>query len=90
MHVESFEKHMSRTCRRCYTIFDFRRDYCCAKGKDECYADLGLVRRGMAQDKKMKDGEMTLILMRGLGGAFVAHKVPREAVRAFLEAQLAK
>jgi len=53
MHVETFEKHMNRTCRRCYTIFDFRRDYCCAKGRDECYADLGLVERGIKQDRKM-------------------------------------
>ena len=53
MHAESFEKWMDRTCRRCYTIFDFRRDYCCVKGKDECYADLGLVKRGIKQDKKM-------------------------------------
>ncbi len=44
----------------------------------------------MEQDKKVRDGEMTLILMRGLGDAFVAHDVPRPAIRAFLEAQLAK
>jgi len=53
MKVESYERHMSRTCRRCYTIFDIRRDYCCLKGKDECFADLGLVRKGILQDKSM-------------------------------------
>jgi 3-dehydroquinate synthase len=43
----------------------------------------------MEQDKKVKDGEMTLILMRGLGEAFVAPKVPRHAIREFLAAGLA-
>jgi 3-dehydroquinate synthase len=43
----------------------------------------------MEQDKKMKDGEMTLILLRAIGDAFVAPKVPRDAVQSFLEAQLA-
>ncbi|MBN2330580.1 MAG: hypothetical protein JXC85_02090 [Candidatus Aenigmarchaeota archaeon] len=53
MLVESFEKHMRKTCKRCYTIFDRKRDYCCAKGKDECFADLGLVNRGIWQDDRM-------------------------------------
>jgi 3-dehydroquinate synthase len=39
----------------------------------------------MEQDKKVKDGEMTFILLRGLGDAFVAPKVPRHAISAFLE-----
>ncbi len=52
--------------------------------------DLGSLMAFMEQDKKVKGGEMTLILMRGLGEAFVAHGVPRDAIRAFLEAQLAK
>jgi shikimate kinase/3-dehydroquinate synthase len=43
----------------------------------------------MEQDKKVKDGEMTLILLRGLGESFIAPKVPRPAIRAFLAAQLA-
>ena len=43
----------------------------------------------MEQDKKVKDGGMTLILMRSLGDAFVAHNAPREAIRSFLAAQLA-
>ncbi len=50
MIVDSFERHMNRTCKRCFTIFDLRRDYCCVKSKDECFADLGLVRKGILQD----------------------------------------
>jgi len=52
--------------------------------------DLDSLMTFMEQDKKVKDGEMTLILMRGMGEAFVAPGVPRAAIRAFLEAQLAK
>jgi 3-dehydroquinate synthase len=44
----------------------------------------------MAQDKKMKDGEMTLVLLRAIGDAFVAAKVPRPAIRGFLKAQLSR
>jgi shikimate kinase/3-dehydroquinate synthase len=44
----------------------------------------------MEQDKKVKEGEMTLILLRGLGEAFIAPKVPRAAIRGFLAAQLVK
>jgi hypothetical protein len=51
MQVESYERTIRKTCRKCYTIRDFRRDYCCAKGKDECFADLGLVRKGVMQDE---------------------------------------
>lgn len=39
----------------------------------------------MEQDKKVKDGEMTFILMRSLGDAFVARKVPREQIASFLQ-----
>ncbi len=42
----------------------------------------------MEQDKKVKDGQMNLVLLRGLGEAFIAHDVPRDAIRAFLKAQL--
>ena len=42
----------------------------------------------MEQDKKVKDGEMTLVLFRGIGDAFVAGNVPRSAIRAFLQSQL--
>jgi hypothetical protein len=51
MRVESYDRMIRKTCRKCYTIFDFRRDYCCAKGKDECFADMGLVRKGVLQDE---------------------------------------
>ena len=53
MQVDSFESHMNKTCKRCYTIFDLKRDYCCVKSKEECFADLGLVRRGIMQDPEM-------------------------------------
>ncbi|MGA7324496.1 MAG: 3-dehydroquinate synthase [Rhodomicrobium sp.] len=42
----------------------------------------------MEQDKKLKNGEMTLILTRGIGDAFVAPNVSRDAIRTFLQAQL--
>ncbi len=42
----------------------------------------------MEQDKKLKNGQMTLILMRSVGDAFIAPDVSREAIRSFLEAQL--
>ena len=42
----------------------------------------------MEQDKKVKDGEMTLVLLRGIGDAFVARNVARSAIRAFLQFQL--
>ena len=42
----------------------------------------------MEQDKKVKDGEMTLVLFRGMGDTFVARNVARSTIRAFLESQL--
>ena len=42
----------------------------------------------MEQDKKVKDGEMTLVLFRGMGDAFVARNVERSSIRAFLQSQL--
>jgi 3-dehydroquinate synthase len=41
----------------------------------------------MEQDKKVKDGEMTLILFRGIGDTFVARNVARSDIRAFLQSQ---
>ncbi|HEX7726313.1 MAG TPA: 3-dehydroquinate synthase [Rhizomicrobium sp.] len=38
----------------------------------------------MAHDKKVKDGKLTFILVRGLGHAFIARDVPLDAVRAVL------
>ncbi|MEL6532466.1 MAG: 3-dehydroquinate synthase [Pseudomonadota bacterium] len=43
----------------------------------------------MAQDKKVIDGQLRFILARGIGEAFVASDVPRDAVRAVLTEALA-
>ncbi len=51
MEVQSFEREIERTCRKCFTIYDFTRDYCCAKSKDECFADIDLVKKGIVQDE---------------------------------------
>jgi 3-dehydroquinate synthetase len=40
----------------------------------------------MAHDKKVKDGKLTFILVRGLGQAFVTNDVPLEAVKEVLSA----
>jgi 3-dehydroquinate synthase len=40
----------------------------------------------MAQDKKVKDGKLTFILVQGIGRAFVTGDVPMAAVRAVLAA----
>jgi len=40
----------------------------------------------MAHDKKVKDGRMTFVLVRGLGEAFVTGDVPMDAVRSVLAA----
>ncbi len=42
----------------------------------------------MEQDKKVRDGQLTLVLLRGIGQSFVANGVPRDAIRDFLQAQL--
>jgi 3-dehydroquinate synthase len=38
----------------------------------------------MAHDKKVKDGKLTFVLIKGLGHAFTARDVPLDAVRAVL------
>ena len=43
----------------------------------------------MAQDKKVRDGQMTFILVRGIGQSFVSRDVTPAAVRTFLESELA-
>jgi len=43
----------------------------------------------IAQDKKVRHGNLTFILARGIGTSFVAHDVESAAVRAFLEDELA-
>jgi 3-dehydroquinate synthase len=42
----------------------------------------------IAQDKKVKRGNLTFILVRGIGEAFIENKVDPVEVRAFLEQQL--
>ena len=42
--------------------------------------------RHMAHDKKVTDGKLTFILLRGLGQAFVTRDVPLEAVKEVLAA----
>jgi 3-dehydroquinate synthetase len=44
----------------------------------------------MAQDKKVKRGELTFILVRGIGAAFVEPGVDPARVRAFLSEKLAE
>lgn len=41
----------------------------------------------MGQDKKVVDGQLTFILARGIGQAFITRDVPPEALRATLDAQ---
>jgi 3-dehydroquinate synthase len=43
----------------------------------------------MGQDKKVRDGRLTLILVRGIGAAFVSRDVPAQAVQEFLARQIA-
>jgi 3-dehydroquinate synthetase len=43
----------------------------------------------MGQDKKVKDGGLTLILARGIGKAFVTRDVTTDAVRDFLARRIA-
>ncbi len=43
----------------------------------------------MYQDKKVSRGALTFILARGVGQSFIARGVPGDAVRAFLEEELA-
>lgn len=42
----------------------------------------------MAQDKKVRDGKLTFILVRGIGEAFVARDMDAGRVRAFLEREI--
>jgi 3-dehydroquinate synthetase len=43
----------------------------------------------MGQDKKVRDGRITLILVRGIGQAFVSRDVTSDTIRAYLDRQLA-
>ena len=42
----------------------------------------------MGQDKKVRDGQLTFILARGIGNAFISRDISRDTVRGFLEDQL--
>jgi len=62
-----------------------------AVGLPSCIADIpgarpgaGELIRHMAHDKKVTDGKLTFILVRGLGQAFVTRDVPLEAVKSVL------
>ena len=44
----------------------------------------------IAQDKKVKRGKLTFILVRGIGAAFIAPGVDAPEVRAFLSEKLAE
>jgi 3-dehydroquinate synthase len=43
----------------------------------------------MGQDKKVRAGALTLILVHGIGEAFITREVPRDKVRDFLAAEIA-
>ena len=43
----------------------------------------------MGQDKKVRAGALTLILVRDVGQAFITRDVPRDQVRAFLAREIA-
>ncbi|MCD6495985.1 MAG: hypothetical protein J7K54_01815 [Candidatus Aenigmarchaeota archaeon] len=55
MHTESYELQMAKTCRKCYTIYDYKRDYCCVRDKESCFADIGLVKKGLKQDERLAE-----------------------------------
>ena len=48
------------------------------------YNVINILTSAMAQDKKAERGALTFILARGIGEAFVAKGVDRDAVHAFL------
>jgi 3-dehydroquinate synthase len=51
-------------------------------------ADAAKLVKIMGQDKKVRDGRLTLILARGIGQAFVSRDVPAQTVHDFLSRQL--
>jgi 3-dehydroquinate synthase len=51
--------------------------------------DAAMLVKIMGQDKKVRDGRLTLILARGIGEAFVSRDITAEAVQAFLTRSLA-
>jgi 3-dehydroquinate synthase len=51
--------------------------------------DIDTMMKLMAQDKKVRHGKLTFILVRGIGEAFIARDVPADTVRAFLATESA-
>lgn len=51
--------------------------------------DIEAMMRLMAQDKKVRQGKLTFILVRDVGEAFIASDVPADKVRAFLAGEIA-
>ena len=50
--------------------------------------DIEAMMKLMAQDKKVRHGKLTFILVRDVGEAFIARDVPSETVRAFLRGEI--
>ena len=50
--------------------------------------DAAALMKIMGQDKKVRDGRLTLILVRAIGAAFVSRDVPAQEVRDFLTRQI--
>ena len=51
--------------------------------------DVDTLMKLMAQDKKVRAGQMTFILVRGVGGAFVTRDVDPGALQEFLSTEIA-
>jgi 3-dehydroquinate synthase len=51
--------------------------------------DAATLARIMGQDKKVRDGKLTFILVRGIGAAFVSRDVPAARAEAFLARRIA-
>jgi 3-dehydroquinate synthase len=51
-------------------------------------ADAGELLRLMGQDKKVKQGKLTFILVKGIGEAYIANDVSPDRVKAFLEQEI--
>ena len=52
-------------------------------------ADAGELGRLMGQDKKVRDGRLTFILVRGIGEAFISRDIDEATVRDFLAREIA-
>lgn len=53
-------------------------------------ADVSELLRLMGQDKKVRDGQLAFVLVRGIGDAFVSRDVAREQVEQFLVEEVAR